>query len=81
MIKKLAEAWLSVLTCISSSMASSSSPSISTLSMTATETLAVWEDANAFLKRVKNPLICRRFQWTQYELVSLNLTYRTLLAT
>ena len=45
--------------CMASSIASSSSPSISTLSMAATGTLAVLADPDAFLYRLKKFLICR----------------------
>ena len=44
---------------MASNIASSSSPSISTLSMAATGTLAVLADPDAFLYRLKKFLICR----------------------
>ena len=45
--------------CMASNIASSSSPSISTLSMAATGTLAVLAAPDAFLYRLKKFLICR----------------------
>ena len=55
-------------------MASSSSLSISTLSMAATEMLAVLDAPEAFLKRLKNPFICRGIQ-RKVLILLLNLDY------